>query len=67
MPVLLSDETWKRIEAMLIEYERGGMCRVVPGTGLKYEETPGGVNEGGTSSGKHIGTVIIGVDGVECP
>ena len=57
--ILLSAETWARIEKMLGAYERGEF-RVIPGTGLRYEQTGGGPDEGG-------GVTIIGVDGVECP
>lgn len=37
MPVLLSDDTWTRIEKMLDDYE-SGVLRVIPGKGLKIEE-----------------------------
>ena len=37
MPVILSDETWTRIQRLLEDYENG-VLGVIPGTGLKYEE-----------------------------
>ncbi len=37
MPVILSDETWARIQKMLTDYE-SGVLRVIPGEGLKLEE-----------------------------
>lgn len=37
MPVILSDDTWTRIEKMLMDYE-SGVLRVIPGKGLKFEE-----------------------------
>lgn len=58
MPVILSDDTWTRIEKMLEDYE-SGVLRFIPGAGLKYEEqTTVKANCPGTK---------IGVDGVECP
>ena len=58
MPVILSDETWTRIEKMLEDYESGAL-RVIPGTGMKYEEQMSAkVNCPGTK---------IGIDGTECP
>lgn len=58
MPVLLSDETWTRIEKMLEDYE-AGVLRVIPGKGLKIEEQT-------TPTANCPGTKL-GVDGVECP
>lgn len=58
MPVILSDETWVRIEKMLEDYE-SGVLRVIPGKGMKYEEQI-------TATSNCPGTKI-GVDGVECP
>lgn len=37
MPVILSDDTWARIEKMLEDYE-AGVLRVIPGNGLKLDE-----------------------------
>lgn len=37
MPVILSDETWVRIENMLKDYE-AGILYLIPGSGLKVEE-----------------------------
>lgn len=58
MPVILSNETWARIEKMLEDYE-SGVLRFIPGKGLKYEEQI-------TTKSNCPGTKI-GVDGVECP
>ena len=58
MPVLLSDETWMRIEKMLADYE-SGVLRVIPGDGLKLDEQrTGKANCPGTK---------ISVDGISCP
>lgn len=59
MPVILSDETWARIEKMLEDYENG-VLGFIPGKGLKYEEQI-------TSKRNQQPTVKIGVDGVQCP
>ena len=37
MPVLLSDESWLRLQKMLEDYE-SGVLRVIPGKGLLYGE-----------------------------
>ena len=37
MPVILSDDTWLRIQKMLEDYE-SGVLRVIPGKSLAYEE-----------------------------
>lgn len=37
MPVILSDETWTRIQNMLDDYE-SGVLRVIPGKGLRVQE-----------------------------
>jgi hypothetical protein len=58
MPVILSDETWMRIEKMLADYE-AGVLRVIPGVGLRIEEQI-------TAKANCPGTKI-GVDGTECP
>jgi hypothetical protein len=57
--IILSQETWARIEKMLEDYEAGSF-EVRPGLGLKYEEQGGGPGYGG-------GPKTIGVDGVKCP
>ena len=58
MPVILSDETWARIEAMLRDYE-SGVLRVIPGQGLKFQEQ--------TTTISNCPGTIITVDGTECP
>lgn len=58
MPVLLSDDTWTRIQKMLEDYE-SGVLRVIPGNGLKLEEQT-------TVKANCPGTKIA-IDGVECP
>lgn len=58
MPVLLSDDTWARIEKMLEDYE-SGVLRVIPGKGLKLEEE--------RTHTSNCPGIKIGVDGVECP
>ena len=59
MPVILSDDTWTRIQKMLEDYE-SGVLRVIPGAGMKYEEQV-------TVKSNCPGTKI-GVDGTdECP
>lgn len=57
--ILLSQDTYDRIMKAVEAFENGNW-KVIPGTGLKYEETGGGPEDGG-------GPVKIGVDGVECP
>jgi len=57
MPVLLSDETWARIEKMLEDYE-SGVLRVIPGVGMKYEEqTTAKANCPGTKMGTFLGSL----------
>jgi len=58
MPVLLSDETWTRIEKMLADYE-SGVLRVIPGEGLKLAEQQ--------SAKANCPGTVIKVDGVQCP
>ncbi len=58
MPVILSDETWVRIEKMLDDYE-SGVLRVIPGNGLKWDEQI-------TAKSNCPGSKLS-VDGVECP
>lgn len=58
MPVILSDETWSRIEKMLEDYD-AGLLYVIPGIGLKVEEE--------IAPQAHCPGRKIGVDGVECP
>ena len=58
MPVLLSDDTWHRIEKMLEDYE-AGILRVIPGEGLKLSEQ--------RSAKSNCPGTIIQVDGVKCP
>jgi hypothetical protein len=58
MPVILSDETWMRIEKMLQDYE-AGVLRVIPGNGLRLDEQ--------ISTKANCPGTTISVDGVECP
>lgn len=58
MPVILSDETWTRIEKMLEDYE-SGVLRVIPGKGLKLEQQ--------VSVKSNCPGTVLGVDGTECP
>lgn len=50
--VLLSEDTYKRLMKMLEKWEKGEI--IMPGLGLKIEETGTGYQK-------------IGIDGVECP
>lgn len=52
MPVILSDETWTRIQQMLADYD-AGILRVIPGEGLEIKEQ---VTSKANCPGTKIGT-----------
>lgn len=54
MPVILSDETWAKLQKLLDDYDNGFKDSIQLGEGLKFEE-------------RGTGYVKIGIDGVECP
>lgn len=56
MPVILSDETWARIEKMLDDHDNNKHAPIILGEGLKWE-----------SEGAEGVPWKLGIDGINCP